>query len=223
MTSITLTFDQSVIPSPEGGVIRIVSTQTGESGEDKFIIPVNDTKRVKMSSTHFYEDTVTITLSLGSEPELLDVCTLSTPGSYHIVIDEGAFMDAAGNLFAGVNVWDDECVGNFTSIAACGQKKVIGLVRCAVENSVQIYIFNSAVCFFAHNLRCFTHLTDADHLDFSRAEQRVWHTSTGSVGGLVRSAGNLTFAVIVAAGHLVPMNQPVASLDMVRDFIRGTL
>lgn len=39
--------------------------------------------------------------------------------------------------------------------------------------------------------------------------------------GSVKSSGNFTFVRIHAAGHMVPYNQPEASLDMVNRWLGG--
>lgn len=39
--------------------------------------------------------------------------------------------------------------------------------------------------------------------------------------GKTKSSGNLTFAEIFAAGHMVPMDQPEASLDFLNKWING--
>ena len=43
----------------------------------------------------------------------------------------------------------------------------------------------------------------------------------GSKIGSVKSAHNLTFTRIHAAGHMVPYNQPVASLDVLNRWLKG--
>jgi len=42
-----------------------------------------------------------------------------------------------------------------------------------------------------------------------------------TVAGFARKFKNLNHVIVVGAGHLVPMNQPLSSLDMVRKFIYG--
>ena len=41
------------------------------------------------------------------------------------------------------------------------------------------------------------------------------------VAGYVRAGGNLTYAVIRGAGHIVPFDQPRRSLDMITHFVEG--
>lgn len=54
--------------------------------------------------------------------------------------------------------------------------------------------------------------------DYLAAPRYVW-TVNGQVGGMIRSYQNLSQCVVVGAGHLVPMNQGAASLEMVRRFV----
>mmetsp|Transcript_12928 Transcript_12928/g.16164 ORF Transcript_12928/g.16164 Transcript_12928/m.16164 type:complete len:319 (-) Transcript_12928:1171-2127(-) len=50
------------------------------------------------------------------------------------------------------------------------------------------------------------------------APRYVW-TVDGNVAGMTRTFGNLNQCVVVGAGHLVPMNQGAASLEMVKRFV----
>lgn len=46
-------------------------------------------------------------------------------------------------------------------------------------------------------------------------------TDTGAKSGAVKSSGNFTFVQIHAAGHMVPYDQPLNSLDMFNRWIMG--
>lgn len=46
-------------------------------------------------------------------------------------------------------------------------------------------------------------------------------TCNGKKAGIVKSSGNFTFMTIFDAGHMVPMNQPEASLDFLNRWIGG--
>lgn len=60
---------------------------------------------------------------------------------------------------------------------------------------------------------------------FNAETDAAWTHSGGVVGGLVRTAsaakgsGSLTFLQMYEAGHMVPMDQPAASLEMLNEFI----
>lgn len=51
------------------------------------------------------------------------------------------------------------------------------------------------------------------------AAQKVVWAVAGQVAGYARTYGNLTQVVVLKAGHMVPMDQPVNSLDMASRFI----
>jgi len=55
---------------------------------------------------------------------------------------------------------------------------------------------------------------------YNNATVAVW-TVDSKVAGQVKSAAGLTFLTINGAGHMVPMNQPLNSLNMVQTFIQG--
>ena len=57
-----------------------------------------------------------------------------------------------------------------------------------------------------------------------RAQARcAWTTGRDAPrpAGLVQTGGNLTWAVLVDAGHLVPLTQPETALELARRFVRG--
>lgn len=49
--------------------------------------------------------------------------------------------------------------------------------------------------------------------DFDAAKLKDLVLSDGTKYGKVKSSGNFTFMRVFAAGHMVPMDQPEASLD----------
>lgn len=61
-------------------------------------------------------------------------------------------------------------------------------------------------------------------MDFDAAQNRTFmlddNNQTGQVFGTYISAHNLTFLKVLLAGHLAPRDQPVATLAMLRRFIR---
>eukprot|EP00300_Choanocystis_sp_HF-7_P036322 c52165_g1_i1.p1 GENE.c52165_g1_i1~~c52165_g1_i1.p1 ORF type:complete len:460 (-),score=89.00 c52165_g1_i1:56-1435(-) len=58
--------------------------------------------------------------------------------------------------------------------------------------------------------------------EFNNAEDHPWY-SFGVEAGKIRTASNFTFLQVYQAGHMVPMDQPAASLDMVNTFLDNTL
>ncbi|KAH8602420.1 Alpha/Beta hydrolase protein [Bisporella sp. PMI_857] len=56
---------------------------------------------------------------------------------------------------------------------------------------------------------------------FNKAETKALKLNDGTKYGEGKGSGNLTFARIYQAGHMVPMDQPVASLDFLNRWISG--
>ena len=55
---------------------------------------------------------------------------------------------------------------------------------------------------------------------FMKAKRQIWNIQEG-IAGNVKIGGNLTFATIYAAGHIVPFYQPLAAVDMITRFVNG--
>ncbi|ETW07810.1 hypothetical protein H310_02239 [Aphanomyces invadans] len=55
--------------------------------------------------------------------------------------------------------------------------------------------------------------------EFHRATRHPWKVNGDSVGGLAKEGGNVAVVVITNSGHLVPTDQPEASLEMMRRFL----
>jgi carboxypeptidase C (cathepsin A) len=55
---------------------------------------------------------------------------------------------------------------------------------------------------------------------YNAAKKRDWHVG-GKVAGWTKSAGDLTFATIYGAGHMVPMDRPEQSEAMFNAWIKG--
>jgi len=56
--------------------------------------------------------------------------------------------------------------------------------------------------------------------DFIEAQRYTW-TPDGVTAGYSKSAGRLTFLVILGGSHMVPMDKPPQTLDMINRFLRG--
>ena len=73
------------------------------------------------------------------------------------------------------------------------------------------------VCNYLGN-RAWTLNLDWNHkAEFNAAEEKDWNSG----GGLVRTAGGLTFLQVYDAGHMVPSDQPEHALAMITQFIQG--
>jgi cathepsin A (carboxypeptidase C) len=57
--------------------------------------------------------------------------------------------------------------------------------------------------------------------DFNKAPEEDLKLPGGKKTGVVKSSGNFTFMEIYAAGHMVPMDQPEASLDFYNRWLDG--
>lgn len=55
---------------------------------------------------------------------------------------------------------------------------------------------------------------------FAKAVEKEW-TVMGAHAGTERSYGDLSFVKVAKAGHMVPMDQPFSSLQMITAFTRG--
>jgi len=56
---------------------------------------------------------------------------------------------------------------------------------------------------------------------FNNAEDTDWKLSDGTAAGKVREANGLTFLQVYGGGHMVPMDVPVAALQMLQTYIGG--
>ncbi|KAI0675833.1 alpha/beta-hydrolase [Trametes maxima] len=56
---------------------------------------------------------------------------------------------------------------------------------------------------------------------FTRKPSTPWFDDNGEIGGIVHQERNWTYVLIEGAGHLVPYNNPLRGLVLVREFIFG--
>ncbi|OWZ22552.1 Serine carboxypeptidase [Phytophthora megakarya] len=68
--------------------------------------------------------------------------------------------------------------------------------------------------------RIIDRLAWTDTAQYRVAKRQPW-TVDGQVAGLAKSAGNMSYVVVLNSGHLVPTDQPEASLDMMRRFVNN--
>ncbi|XP_029655104.1 vitellogenic carboxypeptidase-like [Octopus sinensis] len=59
--------------------------------------------------------------------------------------------------------------------------------------------------------------------DFATASQQIWYSTDGPkrVNGYYKSAGNVMQLIVRDVGHMVPMDNPEAAIEMLRLFIYG--
>jgi len=60
-------------------------------------------------------------------------------------------------------------------------------------------------------------------VDFNNATKQKWLGPGKVPSGELWSAANFSFLRVYAAGHMVPLDQPTASLQMLDTFLDGTL
>jgi len=59
--------------------------------------------------------------------------------------------------------------------------------------------------------------------EFNLAEDKPWYLTTGENMGRIRSHNNFKFLQVYDAGHMVPMDQPQAAVEMLNSWLDGTL
>jgi len=79
---------------------------------------------------------------------------------------------------------------------------------------------NDYICNYLGGKRWVNALQWPGQSAFQQAQETNW-TVNGNVAGLSKTAQGFTFLQVYDAGHMVPMNQPEVSLDMVKRFIMG--
>jgi len=84
-----------------------------------------------------------------------------------------------------------------------------------------VYVGDSDfMCNWIGNERMALDLEWTGQSQYAALPLRKWEVS-GEVAGVARSHGPLTFATIAEAGHMVPYDQPVRSLELVRRWLAG--
>lgn len=76
------------------------------------------------------------------------------------------------------------------------------------------------ICNWLGNQRWVDELQWVGAAEWAQARERPWQVD-GRVAGSVKSAGPLWFVKVAAAGHMVPMDQPRAALQLITRFTRN--
>lgn len=95
------------------------------------------------------------------------------------------------------------------------------LVTPMVESGIRVLVYAGDADFIVNWMGCkaWTVALQWKHGDaFQKAKDLPWMVK-GKKAGVVRSANGLTFLQVHDAGHMVPMNQPEAALQLLDDFI----
>ena len=107
---------------------------------------------------------------------------------------------------------------------------VTGEVARILEGGVRALFFNGAfdvICNHVGNEVLLQELAWSGQDEFLAAGRAVWlpvgggAAGEGKPGGYAKSSGLLTYLVVAGAGHMVPLDVPVAALDMIGRFLRG--
>ena len=76
------------------------------------------------------------------------------------------------------------------------------------------------ICNWVGNKRWVTGLQWSQQDSFDAAEEERWQLD-GEIVGSIKEWGPLSFVKIFKAGHMVPMDQPAAALEMITSFTHG--
>lgn len=107
---------------------------------------------------------------------------------------------------------------------------VTGEVARILEEGVRALFFNGAfdvICNHVGNEVLLQELAWSGQDEFLAAGRAVWlpvgggAAGEGKPGGYAKSSGLLTYLVVAGAGHMVPLDVPVAALDMIGRFLKG--
>lgn len=94
-----------------------------------------------------------------------------------------------------------------------------------LDAGVRVLIYAGDVDFICNWLGNKAWTLDLDwkgHKAFNAAQDVEWNIQ-GTAAGKIRSAQNFTFLQVYQAGHMVPMDQPEAALQMLDQFLENTL
>eukprot|EP00434_Breviolum_minutum_P026424 symbB.v1.2.023361.t1/scaffold2133.1/size88229/6 len=73
---------------------------------------------------------------------------------------------------------------------------------------------------FVSNAAWIRTLSWAGTADFLSSKRHLWRRGDGEIAGYWKKFENLEQVLVLGAGHLVPMNQPLSAVDMMQRFLR---
>ncbi|CAH2072119.1 unnamed protein product [Thlaspi arvense] len=94
-----------------------------------------------------------------------------------------------------------------------------------IEDGIKLLVYAGEydlVCSWLGNSRWVEQMNWSGHKDFGSAKTLPFLVD-GKEAGLMKNHGPLTFLKVHEAGHMVPMDQPKASLQMLRTWMQGKL
>lgn len=98
------------------------------------------------------------------------------------------------------------------------EENIPGVLAAGVR--VLVYAGNKDfICNVEGNRRWVEKMEWPGQAEFLASPLADWSLSSGQVAGQARAHGGLTFLSVYDAGHMVPMNQPEAALDMLARFM----
>ena len=91
-----------------------------------------------------------------------------------------------------------------------------------LEDGLRVLIYAGDVDFICNwigNKHWTLELEWSGKKDFNAANDQPWKLTNGTQAGNVRAANGLTFLQVFEAGHMVPMDQPESSLEMLQTYL----
>lgn len=98
-------------------------------------------------------------------------------------------------------------------------KSVAPLISETLDEQIPVLLYAGDLDYICNYLGVKAVALDLDwnyKAEFNAAEDQKWNED-----GIVRSSNGLTFLQVFQAGHMVPTDQPQASLDMITQFLNG--
>jgi len=103
------------------------------------------------------------------------------------------------------------------------KNNTIDLFEKIMDNDIKIMLYvgnmDSSVCGVVGHNQLVKNFNWSGRDEFWSNPRSTWYTSDGNVGGYIRSSKIFSYNIIHNSGHLVPRDQPLASLEMVYRFV----
>jgi hypothetical protein len=89
--------------------------------------------------------------------------------------------------------------------------------------TIRILFYNGIhdlICNHVGNEEAVENIEWTHQVEYQRSQRYGWRSSlTGEIGGYMKEFNNLMYLKVLNAGHMVPMDVPDVSLDMLRTFV----
>ncbi len=96
-------------------------------------------------------------------------------------------------------------------------------VKILLENDIHVLLFSGQFDLICNHImieKWLNRLEWSGAKDFRTTQRALWKVH-GKVAGYINSGGGLDYVLVKGAGHMVPMDVPEASLDLISRFING--